>query len=406
VAIVACFNEADVIEQTTRDLIDNGIDVYILDDGSTDGTPEIIRPLVGRGVIGIEQLPSLTPSRFSLRRILVRKEQLASTLDADWFINHDADEIRESPWSNLKLTQAIGLVDRLGWNAIDFQLLNFWPTSNAFRAGDDLRASFPYWKASVDEDRLQIRCWKRAQGLNLASTGGHEARFEGRRVFPIRFLLRHYPVRNQLQGERKIWSERVPRFSDDERASGWHVQYQGLNPNQPLLASPLALTRYDPERVRLDLFLRHRDFESVEASARSLEEEVGRISVQFSEGEVLRREAAARDLLAAITTGAATIDGLRSELRLLRDELTAAGEREQLVAGQMAEVVRARDEFCLDLNSQQALTSTFVAELESARAALAASEDAQARTSAEVNEMRTTRSWRWTAPLRRLLRRR
>src|SRR5688500_19754661 len=46
VALVAAFNEADVIGCVVHDLVAQGIDVHVLDDGSTDGTAEALAPLV------------------------------------------------------------------------------------------------------------------------------------------------------------------------------------------------------------------------------------------------------------------------------------------------------------------------------------------------------------------------
>src|SRR5687768_10816256 len=110
VAIIAAYNEADVIEHVVRDLVDQGIQVYFLDDGSTDGTVAAVAPYVGRGVLEIERLSDPVDGvarPFDWQRILLRKTELASELDAAWFIHHDADEFRESPWPNLSLKAAI-----------------------------------------------------------------------------------------------------------------------------------------------------------------------------------------------------------------------------------------------------------------------------------------------------------
>src|SRR2546425_5009341 len=105
VAIIAAYNEADIIGHVVSDLIHQGINVYFLDDGSTDGTVTTVGPYVGRGVLGIERRPDAgkdaAPPAFEWERILRRKTQLATELDASWFIHHDADEFRESPWSHL-----------------------------------------------------------------------------------------------------------------------------------------------------------------------------------------------------------------------------------------------------------------------------------------------------------------
>src|SRR6266853_4494260 len=95
VAIIAAYNEADIIDVVVRDLIDQGISIYFIDDGSTDGTLQVVEPYVGRGVIGIERLRpagAAESGEFALKAIVRRKAQLATELDADWFINHDADE--------------------------------------------------------------------------------------------------------------------------------------------------------------------------------------------------------------------------------------------------------------------------------------------------------------------------
>ena len=275
VAIIAAYNEADIIEHVVTDLIDQGVQVCLLDDGSTDRTVAVVEPYLGRGVLSIERRadavanPAQTP--FEWERILRRKTELAASLDASWFIHHDADEFRESPWSHLSLRDAIQRVDALGYNAIDFAGFDFWPVHDRFRPGDDVRAVFTSCAQLASYDRLQIRCWKKATDLDLTSSGGHEARFPGRKVFPLRFILRHYPIRGQAHGERKIFSERRNRFLDRERARGWHVQYQGMQQGASFIRDPSTLTPYDPDAVRLALTLHHRSVEDLEGSVGELQ---------------------------------------------------------------------------------------------------------------------------------------
>ena len=164
--------------------------------------------------------------QFQWTGILRRKSGLASTLGGDWFIHHDADEYRESPWPGLSLRQAVAQVDRLGFNAIDFECLNFVP-SNDPGGPPAVRDRLTTYTAAAVHDRLQIRCWKRTvTPVDLVSSGGHEAIFPGRQVFPLRFLLRHYPLRSAAHLRRKVFGERRPRYLPEERARGWHVQYQ------------------------------------------------------------------------------------------------------------------------------------------------------------------------------------
>ena len=78
-------------------------------------------------------------------------------------------------------------------------------------------------------------------------------RFEGRRIFPLRFLLRHYPIRGQTHGRRKVLEERKGRFVDDELAYGWHRQYDHVaEPDHLFLRNPAALCPFDLDLIRLE----------------------------------------------------------------------------------------------------------------------------------------------------------
>jgi len=253
VAIIAARNEADIIEHVVRDLIAQGIDIYYIDDDSTDGTREIVERYVGHGVIGIEGFDG-TPGRFEWERLLRRKEALAQSLEADWFIHHDADEFRESPWPDVSLKQAIGQADAVGCNAIDFCLFEFRPDHDDFVPGTDVRQSLTSYAPPAFYDLIQIRCWKKQPGpVDLAESGGHQARFPGRRVFPVQFILRHYPVRSQAHGTRKVFEGRLPRFSPAEQAKGWHVQYNAMTAESSFVVSRDALTVFEPREARRQL---------------------------------------------------------------------------------------------------------------------------------------------------------
>jgi glycosyltransferase involved in cell wall biosynthesis len=257
-AIITAYNEADVIGQVVADLAAQGISVYLIDHRSSDDTVAEARRAGGSALVGVERFPDESgfpeedAHRFALRSQLQRKEQLAARLDADWLVHADADELRESPWLGTSFAEGIAVVDRLGYNAIDFAVLHFHPTHDRFRRGDDLRASFPFYEAGASFDQTQVRCWKNPGApVDLASEGGHEVQFAGRRIFPLRFLLRHYPLRGQAHAERKILEERRPRMSERERREyRWHVQYDDFAAGQSALRDPASLLRFDPAAAR------------------------------------------------------------------------------------------------------------------------------------------------------------
>jgi glycosyltransferase involved in cell wall biosynthesis len=356
VAIVAAYNEADVIRHVVGDLIEQGVHVYVVDDGSTDGTAAAIKRYAGRGVIRVERLPPAGDGRFDWTRILARKEALARELEADWFIHHDADEFRESPWSGVPLGDALRRVDALGYNAVDFLSLDFWPTHDRFRAGQDPREAFTGYAERGPFDRVQVRCWKKTDApVDLTSSGGHDAQFPGRCVFPIRFIARHYPIRGQAHGERKVFAERRRRYVEEERARGWHVQYDDVREGASFIRDPATLTPYDPDAVRLSLALRHRGVESLEAS---------------------------------LSDARAAADAHRRELDRHRDELAACREGLSRLHDEQA---RYRDEQCRyreALGRAEQELARHVEEQERYRAAFARCEDELARHRAEHDRYR------------------
>lgn len=259
-AIIAAYNEADVIDQVIRHLVESGVEVYLIDNGSTDGTMELARRWLGRGVVEVADLPPIPQPDGSMvvawEEILKRKAAVAREVPADWYIHHDADEIRESPWPGLTLRDAIRWVDRLGFNAIDFRVLNFPPVDNGFEPGMDPRSHFLRWEEAAEYDRVQIKCWKRQPDAVTLHDGGHQVRFPGRRVFPVQFILRHYPVRSQEHGLRKVLQERKPRFVRRERDLGWHVQYDTVEgDDHHFLRNPASLRSFDLEQIRLEVQL-------------------------------------------------------------------------------------------------------------------------------------------------------
>ncbi|HYP08577.1 MAG TPA: glycosyltransferase [Bryobacteraceae bacterium] len=249
VALMPTYNEADIVRSTLQYLVAQGIEVYAIDNWSTDGTFEIAREFLGRGLIGLERFPADGPLElYEWRSILRRIESVAEEIaGADWFIFHDVDERRRSPWRELDLKSAIYYADRCGFTCIDHIVLNFHPTDNRFDAGFDVEDQFRYFAFSDHEGHFhQRKAWKNPRcRVELASTAGHDIRFSGRLVYPYKFLLKHYPIRSQAHGERKVFRDRAKRWSAEERALGWHKQYDDVPTAASFLRDPASLLRFD-----------------------------------------------------------------------------------------------------------------------------------------------------------------
>jgi len=247
IAIISTFNEEDVIVPVIQHLVNQGIDVYLVDNWSTDRTYELVQNIEA-GIVGVERWPAQGPSgTYDWGDILKRKEELSKELDANWFMHNDADEICEPPWKGIRLKDAIYTVDQLGFNAIDYAVLEFHPVDNDFKPGSDLVEYFQYFFFDgAKTDYYHTNTWKN-QGIpiNLSDTGGHTINFPGRKVFPYQFILKHYPIRSQAHGERKIHMERQSRYNPLEREKGWHVQYDRYQTGTNFIRNPDKLIKFD-----------------------------------------------------------------------------------------------------------------------------------------------------------------
>jgi glycosyltransferase involved in cell wall biosynthesis len=220
VALLATYNEERFITGCLEHLIGQGAEVYLIDNCSTDRTVEIAERYLGRGLIDIETFPR-TEGVYKWRSILERKEQLASTLEADWFMHADADEVRLPPRSARTLAQALAEVEAQGYNAVNFLEFTFVPTREAPdhdhpHFWQTMRWYYPFlpWFPH------RLNAWKRQpERVELAPSGGHGVRFPGLRMYPESFKMRHYLFLSVPHAIRKY----VERSYDPEEVhNGWH----------------------------------------------------------------------------------------------------------------------------------------------------------------------------------------
>lgn len=246
-AIMTAFNEADIIHPSIAHLVSQGVRTHVIDNWSSDETETSLKPLLDTGMVTYERFPPDGPSEFyEWRTLLARVEEVARGLDADWVIHHDVDELRESPWEGVSLRDGLFFADAMGFNAVDHTVIEFRPVNDTFIAGTDFSSHFRFWEFARRPGHFQqVKAWKNINKVvDLKSSGGHGAEIQDRRVFPYKFLLRHYPVRSRAHGRRKVFQERVGRYSPEEKRAGWHVQYDSLAADHEFIVDRSTLTEY------------------------------------------------------------------------------------------------------------------------------------------------------------------
>lgn len=223
IAVITVHNEERVIRTCLDSYARQGVEVMLMDNDSTDRTVAIARNWLGRGLIGIERLPR--DGSFSLTRQLAAKQAMFERLEADWFINADADEIRLPPPGYPDLPAALAAAEAAGCNAVDFVEYVFIPTAHhpEHDPASYVETMRWYYPFQAWDDENHIKAWRRQPGVavDLVSTGGHLAQFPGRRVFPEKFIMKHYPFLGLAHGQAKYGTR---QFDPDEMAQGWHRQ--------------------------------------------------------------------------------------------------------------------------------------------------------------------------------------
>ena len=238
---MAVRNESDIIEQTLTHLVSQGITLAILD-SSTDDSFEICRRIVGGAGRVVRQLTD----SFQWKTVLRKLYEMALEMNPEWVLLTGADEFLESPYPNLALKDAIESEAEKGYNLIQFNNFEFWPTRDDDTSEKDVRKRMRYYSW---QDDFQFRCWRVRPDIKMFA--GHYPLFDNPgpvRVSPTKFVIRHYKIRSYEHGVRKVFDDRLPRFDGIERKEGWHVQYNNFKRDiEYFVKDSRSLTKYEED---------------------------------------------------------------------------------------------------------------------------------------------------------------
>jgi len=241
IAILAAYNEERFIEACLENYARQGLEVYLIDNGSTDRTLEIAERHLGRTLVGIEEFPR--GDVFDLRAILERKEEVATELDADWFLHADPDEIRLPSRSAWTLAEELAEAEAAGYNAVNFFEFTFAPTCEApDHDHPDFQRTMRWYYPFQPFSPHQLKAWKRQpEKVELAWGGGHQVRFPGLSMCPRSCPMRHYLY---LSADHAV--EKYVRRPFDPRAvaRGWHGGRATLRAEEVELVSQSDLRPY------------------------------------------------------------------------------------------------------------------------------------------------------------------
>lgn len=249
VAFMAAYNEEDIIVQSIKKWTDQGISVHLLENWSTDATYNLAKELERRLPVTVERFPKEGPSKyFDWGAMLERMEALSREIEADWFIRRGADEVLVSPWPGISYRDGLYLVDQAGFNCVDHTIVEFHPVDDGFQTGMDHEAYFRHFDFKNLSHPRQRKAWKNCgQPISTIASAGHDVLFDGRLVYPFKFLLKHYSFRSQRHGEKKVFRERKARWNPKERARGWHIHYDSMQEGHRFVQSASEKEAFDED---------------------------------------------------------------------------------------------------------------------------------------------------------------
>jgi len=243
VALIASYNERRFIGPCFEHLHAQGVESYLIDNGSTDETVEIAEGFLDRGLIAIEDFPR--GEAYDWHALLRRKEEVAEQFtgegEADWLIHLDPDEIRLAPPGGGTLSEALALVDRAGYNAVNFLECTFVPSREEpdHHHADFQRTLRTYYAFSPSFPH-RLTAWKTADApeSDLAANGGHRVVFPEMRMYPESFPMKHYLFLSAPHAVEK-YVER--RYDESEVERGWHGWRANLSADDIRLPSQSEL---------------------------------------------------------------------------------------------------------------------------------------------------------------------
>jgi glycosyltransferase involved in cell wall biosynthesis len=261
VAIVTTYNESRYVRACLEHYRKNGVEVYILDNESTDGTRDIVKEYLNENVIALEVVPRRGYKDW--KSMLCHKESIADRIKADWFMHADIDEIRLSFDSKYSLAQAVELVDKEGYNAINFMEYTFIPTlESPDHDHGDFMHTMQWYYPFLQRYPHRVNLWKKqarhwpgikaklkdlysnrrllTPSVNLHSSGGHQVKFEGLRMFPTDFKMRHYPLVSREHAIQKY----VQIRNSPNAPSGYHGWRGNIAEGNIVLPSQSQLRKY------------------------------------------------------------------------------------------------------------------------------------------------------------------
>lgn len=238
--VLLCYNDADILADAIEHLILNGHDLVVWDHGSSDATPQILERYRAH-IVEHRHVPR-DVDFYGLYQAMSQNliEHWAALYD--WISWPDQDEILEGPDRSMGYASHVARALAAGHDWVQFNNYNYWWTpSDSAAIASPVRRVRHY--ALFGDCSPRIRAWRAARTnirlFNHNPLEGHKA--------PVNFNLRHYPMRSEVQMQRRLDKDRA-----DLQRGALNYHYANMNSRRDRLTISAQSLHRDDGLAELD----------------------------------------------------------------------------------------------------------------------------------------------------------
>lgn len=200
--VLLCYNDGDIVEDAVRYLREQGHHLVVWDHGSTDRTPAVLNTLKDE-LLELATVPR-SVDFYELYPMMSQHLLDEHVPNYDWVSWPDQDEFLEGPDRSRSYRDWVEEVVSSPYDWVEFNNFNFWwTTDDDPTVASALRRVRHY--ALFAGCAPRIRAW-RAAATNIRQFNHNPPL--GQR-YPRMFNLRHYPMRDRDQMERRLEVDRA-----------------------------------------------------------------------------------------------------------------------------------------------------------------------------------------------------
>jgi len=197
-AILLIRNGAYYFSKVCQNARENGFSIVVIDNDSEDNLQQLIKQNLD---VVKDTYMFDYDGKYDLVKLLQAREKVAESIDSDWIVNLDIDEILYSNTENETIQEALTKAHNKGFNAVNFDEFVFLPVQKFKRFKAKNYHTMEWYYFFEPRPNRLIRAFHKSLKTDLNS-GGHTV--EGNvKLYPHNMIMRHFMFENRKHAKTK-----------------------------------------------------------------------------------------------------------------------------------------------------------------------------------------------------------